>query len=146
MISLIYVSQSRINPADRARMMDDIMTISIARNTMLGITGLLIASPHHFAQLLEGPTHHVLAVMSSITSDPRNATCRILRRARIEQVSSPHWRVARYDSHNFGIDVIDPLLMAAHAGIDPHAIHRLQRLIEIVALDPALVYPADARR
>lgn len=145
MISLIYVSQSRIDPTDRARIMDDIMTVSMARNTMLGITGLLIASPDHFAQLLEGPALCVLALMSKITSDPRNTACRILRQSRIQVATSPYWRIARYDCDNFGTDVIDPLLMAAHAGTDAHAIHRLERLIEAISLDSALIPTPGAR-
>lgn len=146
MISLVYVSQSRIDPADRARSMNDILTISLARNTMLGITGLLIASPDHFAQLMEGPACSVAAVMSSIMADSRHTACRIIRQPRITKTICPHWRIARFDFDNFGTDVIDPLLMAALAGTDTQAIHRLERLIETVAADPEPVRNYRIRR
>ncbi len=135
MISNVYVSQSLINAADRNRMMDDIMTVSIARNTMLGITGLLIASPDHFVQLLEGSVLGVEEVMHRIGADPRHTACRIIRQSSINAASCRHFRMARFDYDNFGTAVIDPLLMAVHTGMDANAIRRLECLIEAVAKD-----------
>ncbi|WP_197063653.1 BLUF domain-containing protein, partial [Novosphingobium malaysiense] len=55
MISLLYVSRSRILPVHRERMLDDIQAESLARNSQHDITGLLVAASAYFAQLLEGP-------------------------------------------------------------------------------------------
>lgn len=135
MFSLTYISQASIDPRDRATALDDIMTVAVARNTMLDITGLLIISPGHFAQILEGPMLAVETVMASIKADPRHTALRIVRQSSIEKTCFPHWRMARLDSDNFGATTIAPLLMAAHAEGDPKAVDRLDRLIELVATD-----------
>ena len=138
MMSLIYVSRCLIDPADRTPVLEDILVVSLARNTTLGITGLLIVAPGHFAQLIEGPEPAIAAVMSSITVDPRHAGCRVVCQTTISQASRPHWRIVRYDSAGFGTAAIDPLLMAAHAGTDVNAVTSLEWLIGAVADDPIM--------
>jgi hypothetical protein len=134
MISLIYISQSLIERPDRTEVLDQIEAASIARNSMLDLTGLLIASPNHFAQLLEGPILSVWAVMSSIMADPRHTDVRIVRDARVGKPCCPNWRMARFDSEAFGNAWISPLLLAAHQGEDTDALRRVEQVIEAVAM------------
>jgi hypothetical protein len=137
MLCLTYVSRPLIALADRAQLLADIQAVSAARNSMLDITGLLIASPEFFAQVLEGPIDDVEAVMASILADPRHHDIRIVGRSDVATRRFPRWRMAVFDSANFGSGSISPLLAAAHAQDAPHAVSRLDRLIEAIALNGA---------
>jgi hypothetical protein len=129
MISILYISDARIEAGDRDRILEDIRTASIARNSMLDITGVLIAAPHHFAQLIEGPILSVSTVMASITADPRHTGLRVIRNSTTLGRSSVTWRMARFDSEAIGATCVTPLMIAAQAGDDADAIDRLDRLI-----------------
>lgn len=137
MLSLVYVSRSACGTEDRSKHLDDIQAVSIARNTELDITGLLIATVDHFAQLLEGPSAGVDAVMRSIVADPRHQEVRIVRRIEVPARRYPHWRMARFDGETFGAVKADPLLAACHKGDDSNAIASLNRLIDAIAVNRA---------
>jgi hypothetical protein len=131
--SITYLSHRLIDPHNQAGMLDDIMIDAIARNTALGITGLLIVSPDHFAQLLEGPRLAVEAVMTSIKTDRRHTAVRIVRQSDIAMARCSNWRMVRLDQPGFGVSAISPLLKAAHFGEDPEAVNRLEQLIDSMA-------------
>jgi hypothetical protein len=133
LLSITYVSQSLIDPQDRARALNDLMVDAISRNTDLDITGLLIVAPDHFAQLLEGPRLAIETVMTSIEADPRHTAVQIVQQSTIETARFRNWRMARFDQPNFGVIAICPLLMAAHKGNDLEAIDRLDQLIDQIA-------------
>lgn len=135
MLSLTYASRPLIQPFDRERQLADIQAVSIARNSRLEITGLLIASPDFFVQVLEGPAAAVDLVMASILADPRHRDLRVVRRSEAAERRLPRWSMACFDSASFGNDAITPLLTAVHAQRDPDAMRRLDRLIEALALD-----------
>ncbi len=68
MKSLVYISRPLVAMIDREAVLDDIQYVSVARNTTLDITGLLITTQDHFAQLLEGPAKAVESVMASMSA------------------------------------------------------------------------------
>ena len=132
MISLVYVSRSLIDRRELPLVLDNIHTVATDRNSILGITGVLIAAPHHFAQLIEGPIDGVEAVMSSISADRRHTELRVVRKVQIAKESCFHWRMARFDRGNFGEAIIGPQLTAAHVGTEADANSQLDRLFELV--------------
>ena len=134
MLSLVYVSCPSVEPDVRSEALDDIQAVSIARNTELEITGLLITTSDYFAQLLEGPAPGVDAVMARIVADPRHYDIRIIRRSELAARRHPQWRMARFDGERFGGAGVNALLAACHADDDPIANARLDRLIESIAL------------
>jgi len=137
MLSLIYISCQSVEPGDRSEVLDDIQVVSIARNTQLDMTGLLITTSDHFMQLLEGPASGVNAVMASILVDPRHHGVRIIRRSELDERCYPQWRMARFDGERFGGAGVNALLAACHANDDPVARAKLDRLIETVAFATA---------
>lgn len=134
MLSLIYVSRPLVDPEARARVLDDIQAVSIARNTDLDITGLLISTSGYFAQILEGPESGVEAVMARIAVDPRHHEVRIIRRSDVSERRFPHWRMARFDGESFGAVRVNPLLADCHARADSDVIARFDRLIDVIAI------------
>lgn len=133
MLSLVYISKSLIGKDQHSDALDDIQAIAIARNSSLDITGLLIATPQYFAQLLEGPAPEVDTVMASILADPRHHEVRIVRRSEVAAARYPLWRMARFEGENFGKVSITPLLAAAHRQVDAAANLKLDRLIAQMA-------------
>lgn len=91
---LIYVSQSEI-PIGRAEsQVDDIVQWSTAFNSTVGITGALIFTGTHFAQLIEGEEAAISTLIASILRDPRHSSVNILFRGRETVRRFPDWSLA----------------------------------------------------
>lgn len=133
-LSLLYVSLTAVPIAQWEATLSDIQTISTARNAPLDITGLLIATPDCFAQLLEGPSENVDLVMTSILADQRHHDVRIVRRVIADRRRCPLWRLARFDQGTFEATYIRPALERAHRGTGTEALVPLDRLIDQILL------------
>lgn len=133
MRSVIYVSRPRIEPTDRAQILDDLQAVSIARNSSLDITGILIATSGFFAEHLEGPADSVDAVMASIVADPRHHDLRIVQQKDIAASRFYNWRMLRFEEARAGESGIADVIAAAYNRGDPPAVRRLERLIDALA-------------
>ncbi len=62
-------------PTDRFRCTDieDILAVARDNNARLNLTGLLVQTPHHFMQVLEGSREAVSQTYARIVNDPRHA-------------------------------------------------------------------------
>lgn len=77
--TLLYVSRTLLNlPGDEPEVRA-IVDGSVQRNASLGVTGALISTGQHFAQVLEGERAAVEELMRSIDADPRHMRIRIVR-------------------------------------------------------------------
>jgi hypothetical protein len=70
--ALFYVSRTIVDSLERAGGIDAIVSAARARNAALDVTGALLFTGSHFAQLLEGPSAAVDELMNSIRADPRH--------------------------------------------------------------------------
>lgn len=93
MYSLLYVSTRRMTPDVGSRDVEDIVTVSRSRNRSLGITGALVATPTHFAQILEGSIEAIDTVMASIRRDHRH----------YDIIAAPIEQKARRDFHRWSL-------------------------------------------
>ena len=74
-----------------ASVLDDILTISRARNARDGITGTLICRADMYLQLIEGPDAAIQATYARIAADDRHdAVTPLLTRATTDRLF-PHW-------------------------------------------------------
>ena len=71
---LFYVSRSRIHPGGQEH--QHILELARKRNAVLEVTGVLIYSGDHFAQVLEGSREAVEQLMTSIRVDSRHEMLR----------------------------------------------------------------------
>ncbi|PEQ13801.1 hypothetical protein B2G71_05680 [Novosphingobium sp. PC22D] len=141
MLSLLYTSRPLVDDADRAAFLDDLQAASIARNSALDITGILITTPEHFAELIEGPDSNLGMVMVSILSEPRHRDVRILRKAVVTARLCSTWRMARFEGAGYGGGDVGRLIAAAHKGEDTAILGRLERLFKAIAFSHARAGP-----
>lgn len=110
LVSLLYVSASTLPAEGRERAIDEIVTISNARNAPLAVTGALISTPAHFAQILEGPEPAVDELMASILADSRHRAVDVIETGPLVQRWFPDWSLAHSgDSATLGA-YIAPIL------------------------------------
>jgi hypothetical protein len=127
--SLIYVSRKRIAAAANEAAIAEIVAASQARNAKLGVTGALISTSEHFAQVLEGPLHAIEELMDSIHVDMRHSDVSVLRIAPIARRSFAGWSMAYSGGSDYVARQIAPLLGAEVEENDT----RIDRLIGFMA-------------
>ncbi|RYE04148.1 MAG: BLUF domain-containing protein [Sphingomonadales bacterium] len=126
--SLIYVSRERIPPPSDEAAIAEIVTVSRARNATLGVTGTLVSTRDYFAQILEGPSEAIDALMDSIHRDLRHDHVTVLRIWPIAQRSFAGWSMAYSGTSNYLARHIGPLL---DGGVAPDDV-RISRLIGVM--------------
>lgn len=107
---LLYVSESCLKWPEDAKEVDDIVSIARRKNEARSVTGALIYTRTHFAQVLEGDHDSVDQLMSSIGRDTRHRNIRIVSDLPIAARHFPRWTMA-YSGPSFYVDrQIKPLL------------------------------------
>jgi len=92
--NLVYVSRSELPPGAAASAAEAIVRLSSERNARLGVTGALIFTGTHFAQVLEGPRAALTALMVSIGRDVRHRDVRVTLEAPIVNRRFGDWQLA----------------------------------------------------
>jgi hypothetical protein len=92
--SLLYVSESKIAPSEAENTLGRILATAHAANPEVGITGALLFTGKHFAQVLEGETAAVDETIASITRDPRHGQLSIVAREPLAERRFPDWSMA----------------------------------------------------
>jgi hypothetical protein len=110
---LLYVSESCLSWPEDAHEVDDIVAAARRRNEEVSITGALIYTRTHFAQVLEGEAAALHSVMASIREDPRHRNIHVVSDEPLSSRCFPDWTMA-YSGPSFYVDrKIRPLLSEA---------------------------------
>ncbi len=94
MYSLFYVSRSSLALEGDADAVNEIVSAANSRNGPLRVTGALIYTELHFAQLLEGPARAIEELMSSIRADKRHCDVTVVAERKILLRSFEKWEMA----------------------------------------------------
>jgi hypothetical protein len=94
MLSLLYVSTSLLDPAAADTGVAGIVAQSRPRNRLLDVTGALLFTGRHFAQMLEGPPPAIDALMASIRADRRHADVIVIAKQPIAARRFAAWALA----------------------------------------------------
>lgn len=116
MITLMYVSVSTLSPQRSATATDEIVRSAIVRNASLSVTGALISTDRHFAQVLEGPPEYVDELMLSIRTDGRHRDLKVVDRRQINQRRFRKWEMAFTGSARYVDEPIQRLLESEAEG------------------------------
>jgi hypothetical protein len=107
---LLYVSRSLLRLPDEAGEVDRIVAVARRENKRLGVTGALIFTRAHFAQVLEGDQGAVETLMERIRRDSRHANLTVVSAGAREERLFPQWSMA-YSGGSLYVDRhIKPLL------------------------------------
>jgi hypothetical protein len=85
--------ESIFNIRDRAR----------ENNARLGLTGVLLFSPQHFLQCLEGDAEQVTHTFRTIADDPRHENISLISVRDVPQRSFPDWSMGLLDTGSTGV-------------------------------------------
>lgn len=118
---LIYAS--RVARAVRFADAEAIANAASARNQQAGLTGLLLYTPSHFLQVLEGPAQAVQQTLTRIKRDPRHSDLRVIDEQEVEAREFGSWSMtARFagakpdELERLKLDEALELLRAARSG------------------------------
>ena len=92
--ALLYISRNDLSEAAHAQELAGILQTSLVNNRARSITGALVSTPSHYAQVLEGPREAVTATMARIEADPRHCEIAIVARETVPQRSFARWSLA----------------------------------------------------
>ena len=90
----LYVSRSNLEPAISQDVVADIVALARRRNERRGLTGGLIFTGRHFAQVLEGPGETLDGMLTAIAHDGRHTGMKLIHRRTVASRFFFDWRMA----------------------------------------------------
>lgn len=95
MFALAYVS-SAVHPFSTIEL-QDLLQISRADNSKLGVTGMLLYKDGNFMQVLEGDQKIVSELSAKIQKDRRHKGVIVIYQGRVDQRQFPDWSMGFHD-------------------------------------------------
>lgn len=134
--SLLYVSRSCISQKMGSDEISAIVQGSLARNSRLGVTGALIFTGVHFAQILEGPKLSLRELMASICSDERHRDITTVVDRCISTRAFGQWAMAYSGCSTYLDRHIKPLFDITMDEEEKHS--SVDRMVQIMRRVPSL--------
>ena len=133
MESLLYISRSNLPGEQGAAEVDRIVQLAQARNRELEITGALLFSGAHFAQIIEGPATALNGLMNKIAADVRHKDLVMLQRSQITERTFARWNMAYSGQSSYVDRHIRMLYHNVPATLKAEAVRNLLRLIHAMS-------------
>ena len=130
MESLLYISESKIEPCKAESELNSIIATARAFNPTVGITGALIYTGTHFAQIIEGDETAISELIAAIARDLRHAEVSIVARGPLSRRSFPDWSMAYNGPSQFVSRNVTRLLNAPSPAERSRAADWLVELLE----------------
>jgi len=135
LISLLYVSEGRLNPDTVEADVGAIVARAVRYNPAHGLTGALLFTGVHFAQLLEGSSRDVDTLMLAICDDDRHANVVVVDRQNLDARRFPDWSMAYFGPSQFVSRHVLRLLSDPPPAERRRAARRLAELLHAFATD-----------
>lgn len=114
---IVYISQQNLDIGfDQGAAILNILSLSVRNNTADGITGALLCSQGHFAQLIEGPSAAINGLVIRLKRDPRHLNMQIIEDRAIEQRVFAEWSMALVDDEGHIAMILTDSAKIVHAG------------------------------
>lgn len=110
--SLLYLSRSCINPNVAQATIEEIVSASVVNNSRLGLTGALLFTGTHFAQVIEGDHHTLTQLYGSIADDDRHDHLTLVDRSSVSERRFDQWSMAYSGPSQFVSRHVNRLLNA----------------------------------
>ena len=129
MESLLYISESRIPSSDSENELNRILAAAHTFNPSVGITGALVFTGAHFAQVIEGEEDSISSLISSIERDQRHSQVNIVARDTLLERRFPDWSMAYHGPSQFVSRHVTVLLNDRSRGTSSRAADWLEDLL-----------------
>ncbi|WP_242140140.1 BLUF domain-containing protein [Sphingomonas sp. TREG-RG-20F-R18-01] len=129
--TIVYVSTHTFATKQAAAVIATIVAPAERRNASLGVTGALIATENHFAQLIEGPDAVIAALMQSIGRDPRHRDVFVVQDGGTDRRRFSEWSLAYQGKSAYFETFVRPLV--APGPVRPADVDRLVDLLTRLA-------------
>jgi hypothetical protein len=100
-VHLLYVSRSLIPRDGVKQAIDHLVVTSSSRNSTLALTGALLFTGRHFAQVLEGKQESVELVMAAIARDARHDQVLVVEKAPVAERRFAGWSLVYFGPSEF---------------------------------------------
>lgn len=124
LVSLLYVSRSQLRSGDDQ--VGRIVADARACNARMDVTGALIFTGRHFAQILEGEAATIDRLIVRIAKDDRHGGLRIVEVVPVAERAFATWSLA----YSGGMDYVDRKVRALLCGGTATDVHALRSLME----------------
>ena len=94
MTSILYISTSAMDADSAERQVNTIVDIARERNPFFELTGALLFTGVHFAQVLEGHDEDIDEMLQSIKRDPRHREIMVMDRSPLVNRRFKDWSMA----------------------------------------------------
>lgn len=112
LISLLYVSESALSSTTERQSVDDIVATANRRNPAMNVTGALLFTGSHFAQILEGEKEIVEVLLSEIAADSRHRNIRVVDQHPLHHRKFLEWSMAYFGPSIFISRHVNSLLQS----------------------------------
>lgn len=138
MKSILYVSKTSFGSRAAQQEVNCIVDCARSRNRANEVTGMLVYTGDHFAQLLEGSEESVELIMTSIRNDPRHHSISE-HSSPIEKRSFGAWSLGYEGQSTY----VDRVVRSVYAGPDPDLDEAQAELRELMLL---LAYQSSSQQ
>jgi len=137
--SLLYVSHSIIPESEAEVVSKQIVATAVAQNPVFGLTGALLFTGTHFAQVLEGEKEAIDKLMENIRGDARHEQVRVVDQGPLAQRRFKDWSMAYSGPSVFVSRYVTRLMKDTSLSAQRDGADWLNQLIREFAADPGLV-------
>jgi hypothetical protein len=131
--ALLYISRNRVPEERHADELARILDVSLRYNKAHSITGALVSTPQHYAQIIEGPRTAVGALMKRIEADPGHGDISIVVKETLPQRSFARWSLAHIGTSDELEQAIGKFTNVAGQGPAPGDVWSLWNLMSALA-------------
>jgi len=110
---LLYVSDSCIDKSDEESVVSKIVSHAQIKNAELSVTGALLFTGQHFAQIFEGPAESIHMLLAWSTADHRHRNVKVVDTTPINSRQFPDWQMAYQGPSQFVSRHVTKLLHAS---------------------------------
>jgi hypothetical protein len=120
MESLLYVSSRQSRDGLYIRDVEDIVSPARTRNAALDVTGALVATPTHYAQMLEGSRTALDELLGSIGRDERHTDMRLIHLEPQARRELARWSLAYSGDSTYVAQLITAAMAAPDFEMETH--------------------------
>lgn len=123
---ITFISASRLPTHRISSALDELVAGSISRNTQFHVSGTLIYSGVHFAQLIEGSETRINKLIENILIDSRHDGCTIIDRETIGRRTTDGWGLRYSGRSTFVGDILSNAFKCRNGDVNKNTLlHQL---------------------